>query len=106
MKKALEKIKEIIDFCDAVGCHRAIYESIKFVEKELEEAQLTRREWYQKGYNEAMKPKTCEWKNLEDDESYGWLSSCGCCYPHQKVWFQFCPMCGYKVIKNEPKDNA
>lgn len=28
--------------------------------KELEEAQLTRREWYQKGYNEAMKPKTCE----------------------------------------------
>ena len=55
---------------------------------------------------EAMKPKTCEWKNLEDDESYGWLSSCGCCYPHQKVWFQFCPMCGYKVIKNEPKDNA
>ena len=46
MKKALEKIKEIIDFCDAVGCHRAIYESIKFVEKELEE---------------AMKPKTCHW---------------------------------------------
>ena len=46
MEKALEKIKEIIDFCDAVGCHRAIYESIKFVEKELEE---------------AMKPKTCHW---------------------------------------------
>ena len=45
MEKALEKIKEIIDFCDAVGCHRAIYESIKFVEKELEE---------------AMKPKTCQ----------------------------------------------
>ena len=36
MKKALEKIKEMIDFCDAVGCHRAIYESIKFVEAELE----------------------------------------------------------------------
>ena len=45
MEKALEKIKEIIDFCDAVGCHRAIYESIKFVEKDLEE---------------AMKPKTCD----------------------------------------------
>ena len=28
--------------------------------EELEEAQLTRREWYQKGYAEAMKPKTCE----------------------------------------------
>ena len=45
MEKALEKIKEIIDFCDAVCCHRAIFESIKFVEKELEE---------------AMKPKTCD----------------------------------------------
>lgn len=54
MKKALEKIKEIIDFCDAVGCHRAIYESIKFVEKELEE---------------AMKPKTCEWcKHYEEKQ--------------------------------------
>lgn len=28
--------------------------------KELEEAQLTRREWYQKCYAEAMKPKTCD----------------------------------------------
>ena len=27
---------------------------------ELEEEKLNRREWYQKGYNEAMKPKTCE----------------------------------------------
>ena len=27
---------------------------------ELEEAQLNRREWYQKGYEEAMKPKTCD----------------------------------------------
>ena len=54
MEKALEKIKEIIDFCDAVGCHRAIYESIKFVEKELEE---------------AMKPKTCYGcSNLFSDE--------------------------------------
>ena len=37
--KALEKIKEMIDFCDAVGCHRAIYESIKLVEAELEAQQ-------------------------------------------------------------------
>ena len=28
--------------------------------KELEESQLTRREWYQKGFNEAMKQRTCE----------------------------------------------
>ena len=37
--KALEKIKEMIDFCDATGCHRALYESLKAVETELEELQ-------------------------------------------------------------------
>ena len=34
---------------------RAFEEAIK----ELEEASLNRREWYQKGYNEAMKHKEC-----------------------------------------------
>lgn len=34
---------------------------------ELEAINLTRREWYQKGFNEAMKPKTCDGcSNLED----------------------------------------
>ena len=28
--------------------------------EELEAMNLTRREWYQKGFNEAMKQKTCE----------------------------------------------
>ena len=37
--KALEKIKDMIDFCDAVGCHRALYESLKAVEAELEAQQ-------------------------------------------------------------------
>ena len=36
---ALEKIKDMIDFCDAVGCHRALYESLKAVESELEALQ-------------------------------------------------------------------
>ena len=43
--KALEKIKDMIDFCDAVGCHRALYESLKAVESELEALQ---------------QPKSCE----------------------------------------------
>lgn len=43
--KALDKIKDMIDFCDAVGCHRALYESLKAVESELEALQ---------------QPKTCE----------------------------------------------
>ena len=38
MEKALEKVKEMLDFCNAVGCHRAIYESLEYVQKELEEA--------------------------------------------------------------------
>ena len=37
--KALEKIKDMIDFCDATGCHRALYESLKAVETELEALQ-------------------------------------------------------------------
>lgn len=37
--KALDKIKDMIDFCDAVGCHRALYESLKAVEAELEALQ-------------------------------------------------------------------
>ncbi len=37
--KALDKIKDMIDFCDAVGCHRALYESLKAVESELEALQ-------------------------------------------------------------------
>ena len=42
--KALEKIKDMIDFCDAIGCHRALYESLKAVEAELE----------------ALQPRSCE----------------------------------------------
>lgn len=41
---ALEKIKDMIDFCDAIGCHRALYESLKAVEAELE----------------ALQPRSCE----------------------------------------------
>ena len=34
---------------------------------ELVATQGTRREWYQKGYNEAMKPKTCEGCKYKND---------------------------------------
>ena len=99
LRKAQETIKDLKHNYDVqVEYNNTAYKNYTNMVNSLEKriAQL----------KEAMKPKACEWKNLEDDESYGWLSSCGCCYPHQKVWFQFCPMCGYKVIKNEPKDNA
>lgn len=64
--KALEfltKLKQSRDF----DCN--LEYSLDEAISELEEAQLTRREWYQKGYNEAMKPKTCEGcSNLFFDE--------------------------------------
>ena len=41
---------------------------------ELEEAQLKRREWYQKGYNEDMKPKTCTTRKYES--FVGWMRGC------------------------------
>lgn len=53
MKKALEILnQQLRDETLWLDSHE---EAIK----ELEEAQITRREWYQKGYNEAMKHKEC-----------------------------------------------
>ena len=88
MEKALEKIKEIIDFCDAVGCHRAIYESIKFVEKELEE---------------AMKPKTCEW--CKWNVQVGDVGHFHCWKSRE---LHYCQANGFIDYCNEfePKDNA
>lgn len=54
MKKALEILnQQLRDETLWLDSH---YEAIA----ELEAMNLTRREWYQKGFNEAMKPKTCE----------------------------------------------
>lgn len=59
---------------------------------------------------EAMKPKTCEWKYADNGDSE-WFGKCGA------VWsffdasplengMKFCPQCGGKIIYIEPKDNA
>ena len=56
MEKALEfltKLKQARDFDG--NLEYSLDEAIT----ELEEASLNRREWYQKGYAEAMKHKTC-----------------------------------------------
>lgn len=47
--------------------------------EELEEAQLTRREWYQKGYAEAMKTKTCEGCKHKPNEGESYYDPCGTC---------------------------
>ena len=47
--------------------------------KELEEAQLTRREWYQKGYAEAMKPKTCDGCKHKPNDGECYYEPCGTC---------------------------
>lgn len=47
--------------------------------KELEEAQLTRREWYQKGYAEAMKHKTCDGCKHKPNEGECYYEPCGTC---------------------------
>ena len=54
---ALELINKIYDEKEALEAQLKAKDERT---RELEEAQLTRREWYQKGYAEAMKPKTCE----------------------------------------------
>ena len=59
---ALEKIKDMIDFCDAIGCHRALYESLKAVEAELET---------------LKQPKNCDGCKFHDD--VGWDDWCCDC---------------------------
>ena len=55
MEKALEFLKEILDMQDI---NYKVVNKVLDAIKELEEAQLNKREWYQKSYNEAMN-KTC-----------------------------------------------
>ena len=56
---------------------------------ELKEAQLTRREWYQKGYAEAMKTKTCK----------------GCVHEVGDMQDLHCAFCSRSCDDNfEPKD--
>ena len=56
MEKALNVLK---DLCLVINFNSYWKPRVDEAISELEEAQLTRREWYQKGYAEAMKPKTC-----------------------------------------------
>ena len=61
MEKALEILKQVKELSGWIKCGAELPcdEELDEAIAELEEAQLTRREWYQKGYNEAMKHKTC-----------------------------------------------
>ena len=68
--KALEKIKDMIDFCDAIGCHRALYESLKAVEAELE----------------ALETKSCEGCSSYDENQY--LGDCEECSLRYKSMFK------------------
>ena len=98
MKKALEILTNLLkqkydDRPFVFGVEKAHIEidNIHEAIAELEEAQLTRREWYQKGYAEAMKPKTCK----------------GCVYGAEDMQDQHCVFCSRSCDdKFEPKDNA
>ena len=59
---------------------------------------------------EAMKPKTCEWKQCTSEYDTSWEGTCGAKWtiehgtPKENV-VNFCPQCGGKLIEIEPKDN-
>ena len=73
MKKALEILnQQLRDETLWLDSHE---EAIK----ELEEAELTRREWYQKGYAEAIKPKTCEGCKHKPNDGECYYEPCGTC---------------------------
>ena len=65
---------------------------------ELEAINLTRREWYQKGFNEAMKPKTCDGCKFRNTVKFVQVES---------ETLECCSVC----VRNcydyyEPKDNS
>jgi len=59
---------------------------------------------------EAMKPKTCEWKQCTSEYDTSWEGTCGAKWtiehgtPKENV-VNFCPQCGGKLVEIEPKDN-
>lgn len=60
---------------------------------------------------EAMKPKTCEWKQCDTEYDTHWDGSCGIGWMLAEGTpsyngMKFCPKCGGKLIEIEPKDNA
>ena len=63
MEKALKFLK---DYRKSIPDHETYNAELDEAIKELEEAQLNRREWYQKGYSEAMN-KTCHGCYLWND---------------------------------------
>ena len=67
--------------------------------EELEEAMnLTRREWYQKGFNEAMKTKTCDGCKFRNNVKFVQVvdETLECCYVCVRQCYDYF----------EPKDNA
>jgi hypothetical protein len=97
---------EILKNCRERGQKRAGGLPLDEAIAELEAMNLTRREWYQKGFNEAMKPKTClDCKHYSKSTFYGDLKVVKYCHENRlgigDINFQiFC------CNKWEAKDNA
>ena len=89
--KALKLLKILRD--DYI--HGELDKDINEAINELEEAQLTRRELYQKGYNEAMN-KTCH-------GCYWWNDFYSKCDNHDNG---LAGVGDYGCNRHEPKDNA
>ena len=73
---------------------------------ELKAMNLTRREWYQKGFNEAMNHKTCDTCTYFDNElwggsclNFGFRCTSAGAEAHR-------PDDGFCCNRYEPKDNA
>ena len=60
---------------------------------------------------EAMKPKTCEWKECDDEHNTHWQGTCGAKWTiehgtPQENHMNFCPQCGGKLVHIYSKNNA
>ena len=102
MGKALEILKHYHNLCSQLFVqtgdeeYRDEYVKINEAIAELEE---------------AMKPKTCEWKQCTSEYDTSFEGTCGVKWllidgTPTENHMQFFPNCGGKLIEIEPKDNA
>ena len=105
MHKALELLKE---------CKELLLDVT--IEKNGETAKVGIL-WLEKFYEaiaeleEDMKPKTCEWKECDDEHNTHWQGTCGAKWTiehgtPQENHMNFCPQCGGKLVHIYSKNNA
>lgn len=110
MEKALEILQELLEQSSRKKIIYSKYKHNKEFRQEVD-AEIKKYSEAIAELEEAMKPKTCEWKQCDTEYDTHWDGSCGIGWMLEEGTpsyngMKFCPQCGGKLIEIEPKDNA